>query len=159
MDKTELTSMNKTFNIFKQANSILSKPSQIRFKAQALKDLKAANPNLTNAQLAVELHIPSTLKNYETISNSFNILSMTNEDYNNELDVKTVELIVKAIADNPKVMERINEHQQSLIIAEREATATGIPVTEAFYEKWQRTMDAIGYRQRLSRSATSFRTI
>ena len=56
-------------------------------------------------------------------------------------------------------MERINEHQQSLIIAEREATATGIPVTEAFYEKWQRTMDAIGHRQRLSRSVTSFSTI
>ena len=158
MDKTELTGLNKTFNVFKQANSILSEPSQIKFKTKAQEDLKAANPNLTNAQLAVELHMPSNLKNYEIISNSFNVLSMTNKDYNNKLDVKTIELIVKAIADNPKVMERINEHQQSLIIAERTATETGIPVTDKFYENWQHTMDSIGYNQRLSRTATSFPT-
>ena len=98
--------------------------------------------------------MPTTLANYQILTSSFNELSFSNEDFNNKLDVRTINEITKAMANNPIIMERISNHQKLLETKYRSLPA-GTSIDKQWLEDWQLVADEIAGSVRNRRRATS----
>lgn len=151
-DAVHLRSLNKSFNIYSEVKTALSEPSQKAWKDTATLNLSKAG--VPAEQIKMELYMPTTLANYEILTSSFNELSFTDEDFNNKLDVRTINEITKAMANNPIIMERISNHQKLLETKYRSLPA-GTSIDKQWLEDWQLVADEIAGSVRLRRRATS----
>jgi hypothetical protein len=151
-DTVHLRSLNKSFNIYSEVKTALSEPSQKAWKDTATLNLSKAG--VSAEQIKMELYMPSTLANYQILTSSFNELSFTDEDFNNKLDVRTINEITKAMANNPIIMERISNHQKLLETKYRSLPA-GTSIDKQWLEDWQLVADEIAGSVRLRRRATS----
>jgi len=136
-DHIGLKELNKLSNIHRLAASVLADKTKIKFQNKARELLLA--DGVSEAQINRELIEPSTLRNYELLANAYNSFAFTEEDYQDGIDDRVVEMTTRMIAGSPMLLNRISGLLGEFDVKANQAGDAGID--EGWLKNWQLRMD------------------
>ena len=152
-DKVAVKANNAGFNIQKNAETNLSQASQIKYGNAAriaiTESLEASLGRPPNkGEVSTEMYLPSTMKNYNILSATYDSLNFQLSDYKADMTERAVAIITAKLVNNPVINRRIELLNRELDQLSAAAGTTVIngkvvqnPISDQDAANWQLKMD------------------